>query len=80
MQGMRITGARPLARAGVSEAKLLWLGRWAYKAYRRHAREALFGARGGGLASAVEKAAGASVDVECLQTGYAAQQGTGLCA
>ena len=80
MQGMRVTGARRLARARVSEAKLSLLGRWACKAYRRHAREALFGARGGGLASAVEKPAGASVEVECLQTGYAAQQGTGLFA
>ncbi len=50
---LRVTGAQRLAFAGVAIPRITLFGRWAGKAMVLYAREALLGARGGGLAEQV---------------------------
>ncbi len=50
---LRVTGAQRLALAGVAIPRITLFGRWAGKSMILYAREALLGARGGGLAEQV---------------------------
>ncbi len=50
---LRVTGAQRLALAGVALPRITLFGRWAGKSMITYAREALLGARGGGLAERV---------------------------
>ncbi len=50
---LRVTGAQRLALAGVAVPRITLFGRWAGRAMIVYAREALLGARGGGLAEQV---------------------------